>query len=460
LKAVRVFALLLMALAGCSALPLTELPSRADPLPLELPPVKSFAKGPLRGAVVASNLDLARDFLALSFHMESGQTIPKLTRFEGPVTVAFTKEPAALLKADLVQLLERLRTEAGIDIELAKAGDDANILVQTLPRRKLQLTVPRAACFVVPRVRNWKEFRAARRSGALDWTTLKKRERAVVFIPDDVSPQEARDCLHEEIAQSLGPLNDIYRLANSIFNDDNLNTVLTSFDMLMLKVYYSDDLKNGMTAGAVGAKLPGILKKLHPEGEKTNRDGVVPSGRDWIETIETALGPGPSRGKRLLNAQKAVMMARDAKWHDNRLGFSLFALGRLALGDSPEIAIDSFARSYDLYRDLYGTDDVHTAHVALQLAAFALSKGDTNAALDYINDSLPSINRGQNAALLATFLMIKAEALDALGRHSQAATVRLDGLGWARYGLGPEKVIRARLREISALRPRQSETGA
>ena len=29
----------------------------------------------------------------------------------------------------------------------------------------------------------------------------------VVFVPADASPQELRDCLHEELAQALGPLN-------------------------------------------------------------------------------------------------------------------------------------------------------------------------------------------------------------------------------------------------------------
>ena len=49
-----------------------------------------------------------------------------------------------------------------------------------------------------------------------------------VFLPGDVSPQEIRDCLHEELAQALGPVNDLYRLTDSVFNDDNFNTVLTA----------------------------------------------------------------------------------------------------------------------------------------------------------------------------------------------------------------------------------------
>ena len=71
-----------------------------------------------------------------------------------------------------------------------------------------------------------------------------------------------RDCLHEEFAQALGPLNDLYRLPNSVFNDDNVHTVLTSFDMLILKITYAPSLKSGMSRTQVQARLPAILKKL------------------------------------------------------------------------------------------------------------------------------------------------------------------------------------------------------
>jgi hypothetical protein len=43
-----------------------------------------------------------------------------------------------------------------------------------------------------------------------------------------------------------------------------------------------------------------------------------------------------------------------------------------------------------------------------------------------------------------------------MGRSSEARTVRLDSLGWARYGFGPDEVVRARLNEIAALTPRRN----
>ena len=49
--------------------------------------------------------------------------------------------------------------------------------------------------------------------------------------------------------------------------------------------------------------------------------------------------------------------------------------------------------------------------------------------------------------------MMKAEALDRLGRGEEAGVVRLDSLAWARYGFGADQAVRERLSEISALGP-------
>ena len=59
----------------------------------------------------------------------------------------------------------------------------------------------------------------------------------------------------------------------------------------------------------------------------------------------------------------------------------------------------------------------------------------------------------KNAVLLYNLLLLRAEALDLTGRSAEARTVRLDSLGWARYGFGPDWAVRAKLREISSLSP-------
>jgi len=151
-------------------------------------------------------------------------------------------------------------------------------------------------------------------------------------------------------------------------------------------------------------------------------------------------------------ATQALALARSQGWHDSRLAFSLFALGRLGIATDPAAAVAAFTEAARLYRSL-PEGQIHAAHVDMQLAALALSSGDATRALALVDQAIPVVRTAQNAALLATLLMVKAEALTALGRDSEAAQARLDSLGWARYGFGPDAAVRARMSEITALRP-------
>jgi hypothetical protein len=54
-------------------------------------------------------------------------------------------------------------------------------------------------------------------------------------------------------------------------------------------------------------------------------------------------------------------------------------------------------------------------------------------------------------SLLATLMLIKAEALDALGRTAEAEALRVDSQQWARYGFGAESADAGPQREIAAL---------
>ena len=447
----------LAALAVVLALGACEVPAPAAPPPAaaavaapgHLPPF-----GPPRPAPpVRSNAEIAADFLELSFRMESGKPLPVLSRFEGPISIALAGAVPPTAPADLARLLMRLRSEAGIDIGPAAAGATPSVLVEFLPRRRLQSAVPLAACFVVPNVTGWDEFVANRRSDRLDWARLTLRERVTVFVPSDATPQEVRDCLHEEIAQALGPLNDIYRLSDSVFNDDNFNAVLTGFDMLVLRATYAPELASGMTEAEVARRLPGLLARLNPGGERAAPSpafGASPDPRAWNPAVEAALGPRSSPAERAAAARTAVRIAQAEGWRDARAGFAYYALGRLSSGREADLAIASFLRAVAIFRTLPG-GAIHVAHAEMQLAAYALSSGQFDRALELANRNLRAVTDAENAALLATLLMVRAVALEALGRPAEARTVRLDLLPWARYGFGSDAAVQARLAEIEAL---------
>lgn len=443
-------AALSLVLAACSPTAQVSMNSPAQSMDgVTLPPMQSFA-GRAAAPAERGNADIARDFLDLEFSMESGRGLPRFTRFEGPITVAMTGDIPPSAHADLSKVMQRMRNEAGIDIRPAVSGT-ASVTIDFQPRAAMRRAVPTAACFVVPNVSSFDEYRSSRGSGKTDWALLHRRDRVAIVVPSDTAPQEVRDCLHEELAQAIGPLNDLYHLSDSVFNDDNFHTVLTGFDMLVLRVHYDPALSSGMTQAEVALRLPAILARVNPSGQSRGNDqagGLSP--RAWIEAVNAALAPRGSDGARKAAAQRMLTIARAQGWQDNRLAFSWFALGRAQVGKDPAEAALAFREAQAIWQRLKG-GEVRSAHVDMQLAAFALAQGRFAEALALTDRAIPVVERAENAALLATLLMMRSEANSALGREAEARAARLDSLGWARYGFGTDALVRARLSDIAGL---------
>ncbi|MGJ8603947.1 MAG: DUF2927 domain-containing protein [Marivita sp.] len=441
---------LYLMLGACMPVSHSEPATRAAFEDSTLPPMKVFSV-PRPQPVQSSNADLSRDFMDLAMGLESGRDLEVFTRFEGPITVRLIGNVQPTVPSDLDRLLFRLRTEAGVDIS-ATTASEANITINAVSRAEIQRFLPQAACFVVPNVSTLSEYRQARRSNRVNWGKITERTRLAIFLPNDSSPQEARDCLHEELAQALGPLNDLYRLPNSVFNDDNVHTVLTGYDMLILRAYYDPSLRNGMSRNDVMRRLPEIFSRLNPQGAFLPARRPARTPRPWIDAIQTALGPGASPIARKAAATEALSIASAMGWQDNRRGFTHYAMGRILQGSDPDAARAQFLQA-DTYFAQTPDTDLHRAYVASQLAAFALAENNPDTALTLTGLSIDLAVRHENAALLSTLLMLRAEALDLAGRVSAGADVRLDSLGWARYGFGSDWSVRAKLREIGALNP-------
>ena len=443
---------LVMLLNACVSTSQHDVATRAITTSSTLPPMKNFGAS-LPTASVRSNNDLALDFIELSFQMESGRSLATLTRFEGPVSVRVTGAPPATLGPDLKRLLSRLRSEAHIDINYTTRAD-ANITIEAVSRAEIQRVLPQAACFVAPNVSTLAEYRKSRRHLKTNWSVLDERRKIAIFLPNDASPQEVRDCLHEEVAQALGPLNDLYRLPDSVFNDDNVHTVLTGFDMLILRAYYDPALRSGMSRGQVARALPEIFGRINPRGNVASSRYATRTPLGWSKAVQTALGRSIEPNTRLTAANEAIRIATEMGWQDHRRAFAHYAMGRVLQGDAPEAAHKHYVMADRYYANTPGTR-LHRAYVATQLSAFAVSKGQGQTALTLIDPHITTARANENAALLSTLLLLRSEALDLENRHAEASSVRLDSIGWARYGFGPDWAVRAKLREIASLNPRK-----
>ena len=411
-----------------------------------MPAMQVFASGQAVGAT-RPNSEMAADFLDLEFRMESGRALPVLTRFEGPITIRLIGDVPPSARGELARVMGRFRSEAGLSVSETSAAD-ASITIDFQPKSQLRRAVPSASCFVVPNMTSFRQYLASRNTVAVDWTQLTRRTKVAVFIPADTSPQEVRDCLHEELAQAMGPLNDLFRLPDSVFNDDNFQSVLTGFDMLMLRVHYSPELRSGMNEAEVAARLPGILARLNPAGEARRGAPKQLSPRTWISAAEQAFGS--ARGGNGAAAQRMIGIAKAQGWTDGRLAFSYFALARSQTAGNLAAAIGNYNLAASIWRT-QPAGAIHVAHIDMQLAAFALSSGQMDQVMSLTDRAIPVVRQHQNASLLASLLALRAEALEALGRGSEARAARLDSQGWARYAFGSDAQIRARLGDIAQL---------
>ncbi len=416
---------------------------------LGLPALQSFG-AVATTATARPNAEIARDFLDLEFRMESGRAIPSFSRFEGPITVRLMGDVPATANTEMSRLINRFRSEAGLPVSYAKPGDSASITVEFQPRAQMARVVPMAACFVVPRVQSWAEYKAERNGPMVDWTTMTKREHVAIFVPSDAAPQEIRDCLNEETAQAMGPLNDLYHLPDSVFNDDNFNSVLTGFDMLMLRMHYAPALRNGMNEAEAAKHVPALLAQMNPRGAGGVADIKSIAPRSWVVAVEGAFGPRGGNAARLRAAEMMRSIAMAQGWHDGRLAFSNYAVGRSLASTDPAQAVVALSEAGRIYRSIPGAQ-VHVAHVDMQLAAIALAAGQSDQAIAFADRAMPVVKRAENASLLATLMLIKAEALENQGRVAEARALRLDTLGWARYGFGSERQVRARMAEVANL---------
>jgi len=437
------FALLL---AGCAPL------SVDGPVPDMALQTRALSSQTLFGApqpqpTQVANGQMVQDILELGFQLESGREIPHLSRFEGPITLRLTGRLPPLAAAETDRLLTRLRSEAGLDIQ--RQAEPANITVEFVPRATLRRTVPEASCFVVPNITSWAEFRAALRGPGLNWAEIVERDRALVVAPSDATVQEMRDCLHEEIGQALGPLNDLYRIAGTVWNDDNFQTVLTGYDMLVLRVWNDPALQSGMTKTEVARRLPAILARLNPRGQDGAASAPSATGRDWVQAIEDALSsPRPARSYQ--QAASALGLAVEAGWQDARLAFSLFLVARFAPPTRGADALEALIQASNLYGALPDGANAQ-AYVDLHLAAQALGAKQYSDVLSLTARAMRAARQAENGALLSSLMLLRAQALAAQGNTTEAARLRRDATPFALYGFGSDKAATARRDEIALL---------
>lgn len=420
---------LLLALAACGETAVAPLSLRPEAPGLGA----ALAPGPVRVA----NADLAEDFTDLVFFPENGRPLEGLLRFEGPVRVALASDGLRPYAADLDATLARIRAGAGLDIARTDDDAEAQIRIVLAPRRQMVEVFPGAQCFIVPAALSWSGFLRDLRRGSLpEWRDLSVLTAATIFIPTGSAPNSIRECFEEEVAQALGPTNDLFRLPDTVFNDDNVHTRLTPFDLLMLRVLYDPALRPGMGRAEARAAARAVLAAANPAGSALPRRRTLAPQPRW-ERLMADLFSGtlaPSARREALT--RAAALARGFPQPDHRLAFSLDMLASLEYDARPDLAEALLARALASLERTYPARDLRIATIRLYLAQTRLRLGRPAEALPEVEAALPVLVAHDAALRIAHALQVRASALAALGRDAEAEAARAEGLRWARYVSG------------------------
>ena len=172
------------------------------------------------------------------------------------------KAQLAKVVADIAQRVQHL------DIAMADAGDDANVMVKLVRDRDLYRTI---STF-------YGSERAREIRGSLDPQCLsgfRKNEKFEIEHSDVILTVDNGDfiffdCAYEELLQSLGPINDTSTVPWTMFNDNVSMGFFDVYDQYILNLLYDPRIKAGMTVAEVKAVLPEVLADVRAWVRKVN----------------------------------------------------------------------------------------------------------------------------------------------------------------------------------------------
>lgn len=433
----RLAAALTLALAACATTETASIyrePERTQPQTLTERPFypgygEAIGAQPLRW----SARSVARDFDRLMFQTEWGDDVPVLLKWEKPVTVALASTELQQYRPLLRDLLRRIADAApGLDASVA-AGPTGDITIRNAPRAEMDEIAKDALCFFIPYDVTWAEFKALDAKGAAGWGDIEALTAITVFIPAFAAPHEVRACILEEVTQAFGPGNDLRDLDDSMFNDDNAHAWPTSFDLLILRTLYQDNLRNGLKPNEARAEA---LSRLNAEPLGGQRRAMDRIGARYDRALTVAENETDFT-LRNQAAQAAISLAKTQDAAPHRLGEAYKAAAFVAFeAGSPAQVIDYLSKAERAHSRALDPNSIHLARVRSELAINLINLERYETGLALLELAEPVFAANGSDWQLAHALRWRAIALSQTGRWAEASGTALEALDWARYVYG------------------------
>jgi len=228
-----------------------------------------------------SDRDLARNFLRIAFFDEftdhGGRLVPQpseipLHRWQGAVRLAVEfgrsvpADQRTRDRANIAALVERIARLTGLPIRMTDFRPNFTVLILNEDERlasgpELMRLVPdlsaqaRDSAVGMAPDTYCTVFAVSPANSAV-------YARALAVVRGELPDILRLSCLHEEIAQGLGLVNDSPAARPSIFNDNDEFATLTRQDDLMLRMLYDARLRPGMSLTEATPIVEGIAAEL------------------------------------------------------------------------------------------------------------------------------------------------------------------------------------------------------
>ena len=406
--------------------------------PGPLPELDGYASAVGAQPVPWTRRTLADDFIEITFDTEWGVRTDQLLRFPGDVRIALIGSELNGYLAYAEDLARRLDAATGPDHKVSLVNSPnakPEIVFRTAPRNQMRRLAPGALCFLTPFRGDWRSYVAARANGGARWADTTELTAITIFIPQYATPYEIRVCLEEEATQALGAANDLYRLEDTIFNDDNAHIRFTAFDAVILRVLYDDAIRPGMNREAArAASLEALGRAVGSFGRERRFGHIVDDIHDELrELVWNASGPSQRRSR----AAIATKRLREESLRDHRLAEALTIEAVLAVRDNEHArAIALLEEAEASLIAALPTNGVRLALTRGSLAVLYKREGRARDALTKLDLAIPVLAANAHDKRLAEALRWRAAARAQLGDVSSARRDAREALEWARYVFG------------------------
>ncbi|MEM9098725.1 MAG: DUF2927 domain-containing protein [Pseudomonadota bacterium] len=438
---------LLLALAACGSVAGS---GRDAPLtPASLPSAPESGGAIPAGHTAYSNRSLAGLFVALTHDLEWGARRPHLVRYEAPVNVAVEGPGSASYTRFIDLYLAELRTRS--EIQISRGPGPANLHIRFVEGARFDQTFPGISCLVALGNQDWESFRRdPNRLGGRGLETGTAQTQTTIFIPQTAAPYRVRGCLLEEIAQALGPANDLYGLGPSIFNDDAAHLWPTKLDYLMLRTLYHPNMRTGMSRQVTESAAFRVLEEINSQGRDVPpiRWATPRALRGWQASHQEIYSKRTSRSEQIAKAQKARRLAARKAPGSAQHCHSLRTLGRVLARQAPADALDVLREAADICTRVHGPEDIRLSLIALERAIALSRQGSARLVIQEMTAHEAKLAAYGHEERLAALYNLRANAYLAQQQGAKSFADRRLARDWAAYAYGRDSEILARMTEI------------